>query len=251
MLRPLLIALQFLTRLPLPKNILKKTDYSPEQLGKSVLMYPIVGLLIGVILVLILMGISSFAAHVQPIIIGAVLLFSWVMLTGALHLDGLSDSADAWIGGYGDRDKTLAIMKDPYCGPAGVSIIVITLLIKFAVLTTMSSQSWISLLISPVIARSAILVLFMTTPYVRKQGIGSLHAEHLPKFFAGLILLLVIVACGYFLQLKVLWLLLAVVVVFLLLRYFMVSRIGGTTGDTAGAMVEVVEVVVLLALVLL
>ena len=246
MLRPLLIAVQFMTRLPLPKNILQETDYQPEQLGKSVVMYPVVGLIIGAMLVLILMGLNAFAPQLQAIVVAALILFSWALLTGALHLDGLSDSADAWIGGYGNKDKTLAIMKDPYCGPAGVSIIVITLLVKFAALTTVIGQSWVSLLIAPVMARSAVIVLFMSTSYVRKDGIGASHAEHLPQFLAWLMLGLVVLGCGYFLQVKVLWLLLAVGLVFLLLRYLMMNRIGGTTGDTAGAVVEVIEVVVLL-----
>lgn len=251
MLRPLLVAVQFMTRLPLPKSILKEVDYQPEQLGKSVVMYPVVGLIIGAVLALIAMGLNTFAPQLQTIVVAALVLFIWVLLTGALHLDGLSDSADAWVGGYGDKDKTLAIMKDPYCGPAGVSIIVITLLVKFAALTAVIGQSWISLLIAPVIARSAVIVLFMSTPYVRKDGIGASHAAHLPKVLAWLMLGLVVLGCGYFLQFKVLWLLLAVMVVFLLLRYLMVHRIGGTTGDTAGGVIEVIEVVVLLALVLI
>lgn len=250
MLRPLLIAVQFMTRLPLPKSILKETDYQPEQLGKSVLMYPVVGLLIGGMLALMVLGLNTYAPQLQPLVIAALVLFSWVLLTGALHLDGLSDSADAWVGGYGDKAKTLAIMKDPYCGPAGVSIVVITLLVKFAVLTVIVGQSWMSLLIAPVIARSAVIVLFMSTPYVRKDGIGASHAEHLPKLLAWIMLTLVGLGCGYFLQLKFLWLLLAVAIVFLLLRYLMTQRLGGTTGDTAGGMIEVIEVVVLLVLIL-
>lgn len=254
MLRPLLIATQFLTRLPLPKNILKETDYQPEQLGKSVLMYPVVGLIIGGLLALILLLLNKFTPQLQTIVSASILLFSWVLITGGLHLDGLSDSADAWVGGYGDKDKTLAIMKDPYCGPAGVSILVVTLLVKFAALTAIISQAWISLLIAPVLARSAVIVLFMSTPYVRKQGIGASHAEHLPKLFAWLMLMLmlvlVVLGCGYFLQMMALWLLLIVAVVFVFLRYLMVNRLGGTTGDTAGAMIEVVEVVVLLVFVL-
>lgn len=142
MLRPLVIALQFLTRLPLPKSILQEQDYRPEQLGKSVLMYPVVGILIGGLLVLLAKALHSFTPHIPTMLIAALVLFSWVLITGALHLDGLSDSADAWVGGYGDKDKTLAIMKDPYCGPAGVSIIVIVLLVKFTALTAVKDQGW-------------------------------------------------------------------------------------------------------------
>jgi len=248
MLRPLLIALQFMTRLPLPENLLQSRDYQPDQLGKSVVMYPVVGLLIGALLVTISLGLNIFAPQLQNIIVAALVLFSWVLITGALHLDGLSDSADAWVGGYGDRDRTLAIMKDPYCGPAGVSIIVVCLLVKFAALSAVVTQSWISLLIAPVLARSAVIVLFMSTAYVREAGIASSHAAHLPKSLAGLMLGLVVLACVYALQVKALWLLIVVAMVFLCLRYLMVQRLGGMTGDTAGAVIEVLEVVVLLVL---
>jgi adenosylcobinamide-GDP ribazoletransferase len=52
--------------------------------------------------------------------LAALLLAVWVLLTGGLHLDGLADTADAWIGGQGDRDRTLAIMKDPRSGPIAI-----------------------------------------------------------------------------------------------------------------------------------
>lgn len=251
MLRPLFIAIQFLTRLPLPKGALKEQHYQPAQLGQSVLMYPVVGLLIGAILYAVLWLLHYLEPQLSNIIIAAILLFAWVLITGALHLDGLSDSADAWVGGYGDKDKTLAIMKDPYCGPAGVSIIVLVLLLKFAVLTAVSVEAYLGLLLAPVIARSGVLVLFMTTDYVRKEGIGASHAAMLPRFAAWGIVFLVWAICVYLLRVKALSLLMIVTFVFVTLRYLMIKRIGGTTGDTAGGMVEVLEVVVMSVMVIL
>jgi len=62
-------------------------------------------------------------------------------------MDGLADSADAWIGGMGDRNRTLAIMKDPNCGPAGVIVIVLIILLKFVALYTLViTNEWITLL---------------------------------------------------------------------------------------------------------
>ncbi len=65
------------------------------------------------------MGLTALLASAPAWPVAVLVLAVWVGLTGALHLDGLADSADAWLGGYGDRARTLAIMKDPYCGPAG------------------------------------------------------------------------------------------------------------------------------------
>ena len=243
-----IIALQFLTRLPLPANISKDIHTDTDALARSVLTYPLVGAVIGFILVAILFLLDWWFPHTRPLVMAGIILLAWVLLTGALHLDGLSDSADAWVGGFGDRDRTMAIMKDPYCGPAGVSIIVVVLLAKYAALTTIVTQNWTYLLIIPVIARAAVIVLFLTTPYVRKQGLGSSHAEHLSRQDAYVALVLTGLVCFYFLGFKLLWLLLVLSLVFLLLRYLMVQRIGGTTGDTAGAMIEIVELTGLLGL---
>lgn len=108
--RAFLVALQFLTRLP----VRLRAAPSEEELGRSLLFYPLVGLLIGMLLTTLAMAIS--AAGISDLLGAALVLAAWVVLTGGLHLDGLADSADAWSGGRGDRERTLAIMKDPYWG---------------------------------------------------------------------------------------------------------------------------------------
>jgi len=248
MLNAFLIALQFLTRLPLPANLTRDVHTDPDMLARSVLTYPLVGAVIGLMLVAILFLLYWWLPYTRPLVAAGIILLAWVLLTGALHLDGLSDSADAWVGGYGDPERSLAIMKDPYCGPAGVSIIVVVLLAKFAALTTVLTQNWLYVLLVPVMARAAIIVLFLSTPYVRKEGIGASHAEHLSRKGAYVVLTLTGLFCFYLLGFKFVWLLCVLSVVFLLLRYLMMKRIGGTTGDTAGAMVELIELVGLLAL---
>jgi adenosylcobinamide-GDP ribazoletransferase len=60
---------------------------------------------------------------VDPGVAAALVLILWVWSTGALHLDGLADSADAWVGGLASRERTLEIMKDPRSGPAAVTAI--------------------------------------------------------------------------------------------------------------------------------
>lgn len=112
---PLLIALQFLTRLPV--RLLGMP--APEQVGRSLLWYPLVGLLLGGLLLAAQALLSQ-----QPAVLQAALLLTlWVALSGGLHLDGLADTADAWVGGYGDRERTLAIMKDPRSGPIAVAVL--------------------------------------------------------------------------------------------------------------------------------
>lgn len=238
MLRSLLIALQFLTRLP----ITLAQPPLPQERGGSMLYYPLVGLIIGLLLALLqwLLGTPD------PWLEAALLLTAWVIVTGALHLDGLADSADAWLGGRGDPQRTLEIMKDPRSGPAGVSAVVVLLLVKFAALTALlRAELWLALLIAPVVARTAVLGLFLTTPYVREGGLGSDLAAHLPRNAATVLLALVAAALPLLFGGQGLRLLVGVTLTGWLLRRLMLRHIGGMTGDTAGALVEIIEAVCL------
>lgn len=240
MLSPLIIAFQLLTRLPTPQL----ETITPFNLGRSLLYYPLVGLVIGLMLATLNWLLISATIEVTA----ALLLVLWVAITGALHLDGLGDSADAWIGGYGDRQRTLEIMKDPYCGPAAVSAIILLLTTKYASLQHLTEYSqYLALIIIPVLSRSFILVLFLTTPYVRQSGLGESLATHLPRRHAWSVLAGVALLAVLLLKLNGLVLLLSALIGFLLLRQWMLKRINGTTGDTAGAMVEILETILLVS----
>jgi adenosylcobinamide-GDP ribazoletransferase len=237
--RPLLLAVQFLTRFPVPAT----AQVDDADLGRSPLFYPLVGLLIGACLWL-LAAILDAGTGLLP---AALILSLWVGLTGALHLDGLADTADAWIGGQGDRDRTLAIMKDSCSGPLAVVAVVLLLLIKFSALTALPADGGAAgLLLAPVAGRTVALALLTGTPYVRAGGLGSVLAQRLPREPA---LVVVAVVC-----LGLAWVdlpaLLAVVAAVWLLRLWMMRRLGGATGDTIGAGVEIGELAWLVALVL-
>ncbi|WP_455230991.1 adenosylcobinamide-GDP ribazoletransferase [Geopseudomonas aromaticivorans] len=241
---PLLIALQFLTRLPIRLPGMPE----PEQLGRSLLWYPLVGLGLGGVL----LAAAWLLAGVFAPLAAALLLALWVLASGGLHLDGLADTADAWVGGFGDRERTLAIMKDPCCGPIAVVTLLLVLLLKFAALwALLASGQWLALLLAPLLGRSALLLLFLGTPYVRQGGLGSAMAEHLPAQAGWRVLLAVLLAtllCGW----SGLLALLGAALLFALCRRALLQRLGGTTGDTAGAVLELLEctVLVVLALVL-
>ena len=237
-LRPFFIALQFLTRLPVPAA----HDVNDRHIGYSVLFYPLVGLIIGAVLATLhwlLIG--------TPVLLtAALLLVTWILITGGLHLDGLADSADAWAGGLRNRERTLAIMKDPCCGPMGVVALVALLIVKFAALESLvSTGNWIALLIAPVLARTALPALFVTTPYVRANGLGTPIVAHLPRHGAIAVVGVVLLAIPLFAGLNGLWMAVSGIIVFATLRMMMIKRIGGTTGDTAGALVELLETTLL------
>lgn len=247
MIKAFFIALGLLTRIPVP-NMFHVTENDSEKLyGWSVLFYPLVGLIIGGFLVLVLWSLSLLTLPSHGMIEAGIILTLWVIITGALHLDGLADSADAWLGGYGDQQRTLEIMKDPYCGPAGVVVLVLALLLKFSSLININ---WPVLLLAPVIARTSIMLLLATTPYVRVGGMGETAAKNLPKIAMWFVLLIVLGLSIYLLK-ENSWSLMILVLIAYLLRSLMIKRISGTTGDTAGAMLEVMEVSTLLVFLLL
>ena len=239
---PFWIALQFLTTFP----IQLKAMPSKQQNGQSLLFYPAVGLLIGGILALL-----AFTLHSLPIILlSSILLVVWIWLTGGLHLDGLADTADAWVGGFGDAECTLKIMKDPACGPIGVLSLVVICLLKWSALyVLLQQQMYLALIVFPVLGRLAPLFLFLTTQYVREKGLGSSIAATIPRKSAYMIFILCLSACLYFSWLGVVSIF-TFTCTLLYLRWKFIQRIGGVTGDTIGAAIEITEVTILLAFVI-
>jgi len=240
---PFWIALQFLSSLPVRLPGMPE----PREVGRSLLCYPLVGLLFGVLLWLASHLLQGTAAPLHA----ALLLALWVLLSGALHLDGLADSADAWLGGFGDRERTLQIMKDPRSGPIAVVTLVLVLLLKFCALWVLVERGAGALLVlAPVVGRAAMLGLFLGTPYVRQGGLGQALAEHLPRRAAGWVLLGSVLLCLLLGGLRAVWPMAVAIGVFLWLRRLMCQRLGGATGDTAGALLELLELAVVLALAL-
>jgi len=240
---PFWIALQFLSSLPVRLPGMP----APQELGRSLLCYPLVGLLFGIIL----WGLNWLLLGTPLLLHAALLLTGWVLLSGALHLDGLADSADAWLGGFGDRERTLTIMKDPRSGPIAVVTLVLVLLLKFVALVALiEQQQALMLIIGPLIGRSALLGLFLTTPYVRAGGLGQALADHLPRSAGKQVLAISAVVCVLIAGVGGVVALVVAVAGFVWLRQVMLRRLGGTTGDTAGALLELLEVAMLVGLAL-
>lgn len=237
------LALQFLTRLPTPATTYTDT----AALGRSALFYPLIGLIIGLLLYIP----GCWFADINPWLRAALVLALWVWLTGGLHLDGLADSSDAWAGGQGERDRSLAIMKDPYAGPAGVTSIVLLLLLKFAALgTLLGTSACIAWWLAPVAGRSVLLAMLLLLPYVRSGGLGNDISAQLPKRQAQLVLLAVC-ALGLLTAGRAGLLTITAGGLLLLMLYrTLLRRLGGTTGDTLGAGVELSEALALIVLAL-
>jgi len=238
-LQSLFLAVQFLTRIPVSTNF----TVNNKQLGQSVLFYPIIGLIIGCILWLI----SLCLITVNSVLLAAILLAVWVAITGGLHLDGLADCSDAWAGGLNNSARSLKIMQDPHIGALAVVILMITLLLKWSALFTLLEQQipLNFLIIIPMLARSAILILMLTADYVRPQGLGAKLKQYLPKKIAGVILIVTLILgihyLGYIAIISMLVLVFAV-------HNLAKKRLGGMTGDVYGAVVELTETTLLISL---
>lgn len=232
-----LIALQFLTTIP----VFVPLNYSQRAQGQALLWYPVVGLLLACVLLI--------AAAILPAnqIGAALLLVIWVLLTGALHLDGLADCSDAFFAAMGDKEKTLRILKDPLNGTMAVVSIVLVLLVKFVALSVLlSQQQFLALVLILVLSRSAVLLLFISVPYVREQGLGSVLAQHFSKNSAMVVLLTVVLLSFFALPITLfLSVYVATVVVFLSLKMLTMKVLGGFTGDVAGSLIELEEVILL------
>lgn len=234
---PFWIALQFLTVLPIEL----KTIPTAQQNGRAILFYPMVGLIIGGILFIT----ACLLAKLPIVLLASIIITLWIWLTGGVHLDGLADTADAWVGGFGDKQRTLQIMKDPSCGPIGVLSLVIICLLKFVLIYVLIEQhQTLFLILVPIVGRVVPSILFLTTSYVREKGLGRSLTDHLPKIASWII-------TGFVLLLPLYWewqgliTIIGFVSSLVYLRHLFIKRIGGITGDTVGAAIEISETVLL------
>lgn len=241
-----LIALQFLTIIPIEL----KSMPNAQQQRQSLLFYPVVGALLG----LLLYGVALSLAVLPTIMLATLILLLWVVMTGGLHLDGLADAADAWVGGFGDRERTLAIMKDPRCGPIGVLSLLLQCLMKWSAIYVLLQHHYaLALILFPILGRMAPIILLASTDYVRAQGIASHLVSAEPQSFVSHLGTVLVLLFSAAISLYWSWQgILTVVVVLLniwILRHMFIRRVGGVTGDLLGASIELTETVALWSLV--
>ena len=226
-------------------------NWSDEEQGRSVAFYPWVG----AFLVIILFVPVIFLPAVLPAYLKAALLITGMCaLTGALHLDGLADSIDGIAAGHKDKQKIFSVLKDPVCGPMAVVGLVVTLLLKVVALATIFESSgllsaFITFFCAALMARSAALLMMLTSAYASSSGIASSFSDNIAKIPAflslivtGLVVFLLVGALHFFLLLPVLG------VVFYWWRQTWIKRIGGYSGDTLGGLIEITETSVLMFL---
>ena len=237
--RLLLVALNFLTALRLPGA----ASAGARQLGGAVGFFPLVGLLLGALL----LGAQRLLAAALPAPLAAALLLSlWILLSGALHLDGFLDACDGLFGGRSPEQR-LHIMRDEAIGAFAFAGGAILLLLKF---TALQETAPAALLLAPTLGRWAMALCIVAFPYARPEGLGSAMKAN-ADWRQALLASLVAIAAAWF---AAGWLgLLAVgalLVLVILLGRFVLGLIPGFTGDLYGAACELGETLVLLIFVM-
>ena len=247
--REFVAALRFLSVLPAPGSaLLFEIDETEPSLAIGCEYFPLVGLLLALLLWLLAL---LFSRLLPPLALSALLVVTLVILTGGLHLDGLMDTCDGLFGGT-TRERKLEIMRDSRVGSFGVLGALCVLLLKFALLASISVQSLpLALLLALPVGRwSMVLVLHVFLP-ARSTGLGAAYHHAITTrrmLITGLVAFAIALLFGHFSGL-VAWM--AGTFAALLIGLYVTKNIGGLTGDSCGAIDEIVEVVILFVLVLL
>jgi adenosylcobinamide-GDP ribazoletransferase len=235
-------AFRFLTILPLPGSI----GSAGDDLRGALPWFPLVGLVLG--------GVSAAAAWLfwqfLPVPVAAVALVLLLLsFSGAMHLDGLADTADGFFSARG-RQEMLAIMRDSRIGVMGVVALVMVLLLKTACLGVLSPETaWRAGLLIPLAGRCALVVMVVLLPYVRPEGglATTLYGGRSPWAVPLALAVLVMTGLGVLGMRGGVAVGLAVLAV-LLFSWHCRRKIGGATGDTLGASCELAETMMVLAL---
>ena len=244
MIRRFLIAVQFLTRLPVPQTI----NSSETDIGKAAAFFPLVGVIVGggaALVFATLQRILPLPASVLCAIIFA------AFLTNGFHEDGLADSFDGF-GGAWTKDRVLEIMRDSRIGTYGTLALIFVSLSKLTFLLSLPpGQLWRWLIVAHTAARWTILPLCAWLPYARVEGQGKLVAKQvgaLEVVTATIILLLVLILVSWQGALAAL---LVTTLVTLLSGLYYRARLQGITGDCLGATNQLTEVALYAASVIL
>jgi adenosylcobinamide-GDP ribazoletransferase len=237
-LRLFLAAVAFLTRLPIPAW----AHPDGRTLAAAMVFFPLVGALLGA-------GQAALILVLRPVLapdgLALLLIATTVLVTGALHYDGLADTVDALGGGWSPEQR-LAIMKDPHIGTFGVLALVVAVLAQFVALRSFQHVESLcrAVIVAPCLARMTIVWLAWQEPYARAEGgkgrfIEALQGRHV----LGALLTggAIVLGVGGWLG----SLLLALAAVLVMMAAFRFRRwLGGITGDALGAVCQTCELLV-------
>lgn len=240
-------AFAFFSRFPLPQ-FLQPSGEEATDLHRCVIWFPIAGLLVAAVPAVVFWSVSQIAA---PAIAAGLAICVYVIATGALHEDGLADCADG-LGGAGDRDQALKIMRDSQAGTYGAAALIFSIGLRWVALSALPPLAGLSaLLIAGAAARGSIATALAFSNYARPAGKAKIVSERIAisDWAITLVVSLLLGAlAGGLSGLFCAAVGIAAAACFLI--YFR-ARIGGYTGDALGAMEQIAEIAILLSLAVL
>jgi adenosylcobinamide-GDP ribazoletransferase len=240
-----LVAVQFLTRLPVPRM----KQFPPDALAKSVVFFPLVGLLVAAGGVLLNVALSPYVSRGVVVVVVLVYL---VAMTGGLHEDALGDAADGFGGGW-EKEQILGIMRDSRIGSFGAIAIMLGLLARFVFLTDLPIERFGDYFVAgQVLGRWSAIPMSFFLPSARAEaGVGNLIAQRITVVSLALGTLLAGSIVALALRSRAVWIGFTAVAIVAVSGSYYRSRIGGITGDCLGATVQMTEVAVYFAGVIL
>ena len=247
-----LVALRFLTIISLPW----RREVNPEEVGRSIGYFPVVGIVIG----LILAGLNWLLALGLPsAVVNVLLIVALVVISGALHLDGLIDTCDG-MGGYRTVEDRWRAMRDSRVGGFGIIGACCLLLVKYISLNSVPEPLLMAtLMLMPVVSRWAMVYAIFAYPSARPSGLGKMvkqEASAQSFTIATVITLVVVIGLArlanmtYF-YLAGLAIMFGIWIIVMVVATYLKRKFSGLTGDTYGAINEVAEACVLILVCLL
>ncbi|MCR8826315.1 adenosylcobinamide-GDP ribazoletransferase [Pseudosulfitobacter koreensis] len=235
-----IVALVLLTRLPLPHA--PKAAFARQ--AQATWAFPLAGLVVGLIAAAV--GWLCMAMGLPAPVTGGVMLATLIVTTGAMHEDGLADTADGLWGGY-DAARRLEIMKDSHIGTYGVLALGLGLGLRWMVLSATLAVGMGPMIAAAVLSRGLLPALMAWVPHARRTGLS--HHVGRPEgrvalAALGLAAVLAVVFAGF----GVIWALVLASLAVAALAAVARRKIGGQTGDILGAAQQLAELVILLAL---
>lgn len=235
-------AMRFLTLIPIPW----RAEEDAHQFAKSLAFFAVVGMVIGTIGTCGIFLLSK--GFPQPVVIAMGLAYL-AFISGCLHLDGLSDSADGLLSSR-PREACLQIMKDSRAGAMGIVVVLLVLLTKYAALSAMGKETLLpAFFLMPLAGRCAILLTMASLPYARAEGgLGRLFYSGNSKQAAVIGFALLLASLLFLAPNWVLPVLIGFLFVTYLFNRWCRAKLGGATGDTLGAVCELTEMIVAVSL---
>ena len=237
MIKQLIILIQFMTRIPVFVNV----EYDEEKLGKSIKYFPLVGAIIGIFLY----GINILAGKITENrqIAAIIIIIAEIFITGLIHIDGLADTADGLFS-YAEKEKILEIMKDSRVGTNGAVALILYFMTKVILLSEIRPEY---IILYPVISRLSTSINAGIGEYARKNGMSNGIIGKNGKKEAVISIIITMILSFIILKAKGLIILIFAILFILLLMKGVKRKIGGITGDTMGASLELTSILVLLA----